>query len=112
MPVMSTPDTPALLRYVARLQIAHHIPGRIRLKLSGPVDDELFALAQDAKRFGEALAGMNGVRSIGLKLGARSCVVEYDPSLIPPSAWNGLLSDVTTPEGEALQRRLSDLVPT
>jgi hypothetical protein len=101
----------ALLRFAQQLQIAHHIPGRIRLRLSGPVSNELIAMADDAKRFGKALSGMNGIRSISLKLISRSCVVEYDAHAIPPSAWRGLVSGETTPESETLRRQLLSAIP-
>ena len=45
---------------------------------------ELIAMADEAKRFGKALAKMDGIRSISLNPLARSCVVEYDPHGIPP----------------------------
>lgn len=95
-----------LLRFVERLQIAHHVPGRIRLKLSGPISDEMIAMADEARRFGKALAAIDAIRSISLNPLARSCVVEYDARAIPPSAWSHLVAGKATPEGETLRLRL------
>lgn len=95
-----------LLGFVRQLQIAHHVPGRIRLKLSGPISAEMMAVADEAKRFGKALKAIDAIRSISLNPLARSCVVEYDARAIPPSAWGHLISGEATPEGETLRLRL------
>jgi hypothetical protein len=100
-----------LLSFAQQLQIAHHIPGRIRFKLSGPMSDELIAMAAEAKRFGKALSTMDGIRSISLKPVSGSCVVEYDVRAIPPSAWSGLVAGEATPESETLRHKLLSAVP-
>ena len=94
-----------LLGFVRQLSIAHHIPGRIRLKMSGSLPNELIA---EAKRFGQALGAVAGVRSIGVNALARSCTIEYDPRAIPPAAWSGFLSGDDSPESQHLQRLLRD----
>jgi len=98
-----TANASPLLGFVRQLNIAHHIPGRIRLKMSGSLPHELIA---EAKRFGQALGAVEGIRSIGLNALARSCTIEYDARAIPPLAWSGFLSGETTPESEHLQRLL------
>lgn len=95
-----------LLRFARALVVAHHIPGRIRLKLDAPVDGELKAMADDAKRFATALSTMAGIRSLSLNPLARSCTIEYDPSIIPPPAWGGLLSGTPAPGTEILLQTL------
>lgn len=79
-----------LLRAGEVLAIAHHIPGRIRLKLV----DEAAAAVLAGARFPtpERLRAVAGVRAVKLNLLARSCVVDYDPTAIPPAAWVDLLS--------------------
>ncbi|MBB4199307.1 hypothetical protein CCR94_21360 [Rhodoblastus sphagnicola] len=94
-----------LLGFARQLSIAHHIPGRIRLKISGPFPDELLG---EARRFGKALGAVAGVRSIGLNALARSCTIEYDARAIPPAAWSSFLSGEATAESEHLQRLLLD----
>jgi hypothetical protein len=94
-----------LLGFLRQLSMAHHIPGRIRLKMSGPLPHELIA---EAKRFGEALGAVEGIRSIGVNALARSCTIEYDARAIPPSAWSGFLSGEITAESQHLRRLLLD----
>ncbi len=86
----SMPDD-FLSRLAAALTIAHHIPGRVRLKLDGAAERGLAALADDAKALHRALTGAEGIRSVALNPLARSCTIEYDPTVIPPSAWPDLL---------------------
>lgn len=90
-------------RFAANIHIAHHLPGRIRLKLS-PVeldDDERAALAE-ARAFREALDNIPGVTSIRLNLLARSCTVDYDRDIIPPAAWSDLLGNIDSPAARVL----------
>ncbi|MFT4172056.1 MAG: cation transporter [Rhodocyclaceae bacterium] len=90
-------------RFAAHVQIAHHIPGRIRLKLA-PVklDDEERAAVSRAKGFQKALDSIPGVKSIRLNLLARSCTVEYDTGIIPAAAWPDVLGAVDSPAARAL----------
>lgn len=85
-------DDSELLRFTRYLRIAHHIPGRIRLKLVADLADADMDLLGGAKRFHAALSGRAGIRSISLNPLARSCTVEYDAAIIPSSAWPDLLA--------------------
>lgn len=91
-----------LQRFTGYLRIAHHIPGRIRLKLEVDLDPDQIGAIGDAKRFGRALDGIPGVRSVKLNLLARSCTVEYDPATIPAAAWADLLGGVRSSAAETL----------
>lgn len=75
-----------LRRYVS---IAHHVPGRIRLKLS------LAALAKlpeaDLAPFLDLLKRIRGIGLTRINRPALSVVVEYDPNVITPSTWSRLL---------------------
>ncbi|PKU24715.1 heavy-metal-associated domain-containing protein [Telmatospirillum siberiense] len=94
-----------LLRFAACLRVAHHIPGRIRLGVAGGAeqpewgDDPL----GKARRFSQALTGVSGIRSVRLNPLARSCTVEYDPSAIPPAAWQDLLSGTGSAAADKLR---------
>lgn len=90
-------DFERLQAYTPMIQIAHHIPGRIRLKLNG-TDTGMKQVAVYAKRFGDAWRDIPGIRSAKLNLVARSCTVEYDRNLIPFSAWPDLLGGVRSSE--------------
>ncbi|MGF7174795.1 HMA2 domain-containing protein [Azospirillum doebereinerae] len=99
-------DPHPLLRFVSLLSIAHHIPGRIRLKLAAKDTDLADAIAQ-AKRFGRLVTEAPGIRSVNVNLLARSCVVEYDADRIPPAAWGDLLAGTPSDAAERLLRALT-----
>lgn len=105
---MST-ATSLLRDVVAQLRIAHHIPGRVRLKL----DQELSTAHQqaigDAQRLLKTLGVLPGIRAVNVNLLARSCTVEYDPGRIPPTAWEHLLRGVDSPQAADLLQALSRL---
>ena len=93
-----------LLRFARQLSIAHHVPGRIRLKLNGPIGGDLKAMADQAKRFANSLSAMAGIRSVTLNPLAKSCTIEYDVSVISSSAWSGFLSGSNSPGSDVLLR--------
>lgn len=97
-----------LLRFARALTVAHHIPGRIRLKLTGALEADLLAQAAAAKRFGQALGAMAGIRAISLNPLAKSCTIEYDAQIIPASAWDGLISGQDAPGTEILLQTLAN----
>lgn len=78
-------------RLSASLRIAHHIPGRVRLKLDASADAGVAAAAGDVESLRRSLSGSPGIRTVSLNPLARSCTIEYDPSVIPPTAWPDLL---------------------
>jgi hypothetical protein len=71
-----------ILNLAQHAEIAHHIPGRIRLKvrLSGV---ELF-LRIDGQSL---LRNIPGVLNATINPLARSAVIEYDPKLLPSDLW-------------------------
>ena len=91
-----------LLRFARCLRIAHHIPGRVRLKLVVEGDFALDGGIDAAKRFIRSITAIPGIRSVNLNPLARSCVVEYDPALIPPAAWQDVVSGTGSAEAEVL----------
>ncbi|NMG17674.1 HMA2 domain-containing protein [Aromatoleum bremense] len=91
-----------LQRFTGYLRIAHHIPGRIRLKLEADLDSDRLGAIGDAKRFGRALDSIPGVHSVKLNILARSCTIEYDTTTIPAAAWPDLLGGVRSTAAETL----------
>ncbi|MFT3848556.1 MAG: cation transporter [Propionivibrio sp.] len=96
-------------RFASCVQIAHHIPGRIRLRLS--LSDPLpqlnsaeHSIIAQAKGFKEALDHIAGVRSFRVNLMARSCTVEYDHRIIPFKAWPDLIEGKASEEAGILRR--------
>ena len=100
-------DQRSFLRFATLLRIAHHIPGRVRLKLSAEGTTELLGMIDQAKRFIRSIADIPGIRSVNLNPAARSCVVEYDPALIPPSVWQDLVSGTASSAAENLLRSIA-----
>ncbi|MDR1855322.1 MAG: cation transporter [Azoarcus sp.] len=92
------------------VDIAHHVPGRIRLKLKngGAALQATLAAGVEAARFGGALDAVPGVRRIHFNKLARSLTVEYDNRAIPDCAWPDLLANRSSPEAAALLNRLQE----
>lgn len=84
------PDLTPFLHLRRYITIVHHVPGRIRLKLS------LSAIAQlpkvDPTPFVDLVSRVKGVKETRVNKPALSVVVEYDSSSIPPSIWERLLT--------------------
>ncbi|MBB3103158.1 heavy-metal-associated domain-containing protein [Azomonas macrocytogenes] len=94
---------------LAALRIAHHVPGRIRLKLrtSAGLDGlPQASLMSWVSLLTRVLEHTAGVRSVHLNLLARSCVLEYDPAVIPQQAWTELLAGVDSAAAGVLQAHL------
>jgi hypothetical protein len=67
------------------LSVAHHIPGRARLKLNGKVPP--WALNGDADRYIKSVKGVVGVSVNPL---SASAVINYDQNELPPSLFEAL----------------------
>lgn len=84
------PDLSPFLGLRRFVSIAHHVPGRIRLKL------DLRALAHlpkaDPGPFVDLVARVRGVKSTRINAAALSVVVDYDQALIAPAIWPQLLT--------------------
>lgn len=90
---VSTTDAWRIVERLApALRIAHQIPGRIRLKLAADTLAAHPLAAGEVGRLDAILRGTRGIRRVQLNLLARSCVVEYDPGVIPDTAWPDLLA--------------------
>jgi hypothetical protein len=75
------------------LAIAHHVPGRVRLKLLSVEQALARGLTlDDVERLTEALCQLEGVRAVKLNSLTHSCLVEYDPSSLTQDTWAALLS--------------------
>lgn len=83
------PDLTPFLGLRRHVRVAHHVPGRIRLKLSGLSFGELRGL--DPRPFAGFLDGIEAVTSVRVNRAALSAVVEYDPARMSAADWSGLL---------------------
>lgn len=102
------PPSPSLLRLTALLRIAHHIPGRVRLKLDATAGADLAAAAGDIAALNRALSAVPAIRSVSVNRLALSCTIEYDPAAIPPSAWPDLLEGKASAGADTLLRLVTD----
>jgi hypothetical protein len=81
---------------LAGVCIAHHIPGRVRLKLAGrtgvpaPFREQLSP--EIMTRFFAGLAEIPGIHQVRLNALAKSCTLEYDPDTLADNAWRELFS--------------------
>ncbi|MGH2340745.1 hypothetical protein ACRC7T_04610 [Segnochrobactraceae bacterium EtOH-i3] len=86
---MSLPDLTPFMDLRRFLSIAHHVPGRIRVKLS------ITALAclpdVDPAPFVDLTRRIRGVGMTRVNVPALSVVIEYDPVVIPAPLWERLL---------------------
>jgi hypothetical protein len=99
------PDTFAAL--LARLEIAHQTPGRIRLKLkSAPADTPVSLDKNGLLRFFARLESLPGIVGARPNLLAKSCVIEYDRSALPDTLWREALAANATPAASAFRKRL------
>ncbi len=98
-------DVSALLGMRRHLSVAHHLPGRIRLRL-GPA---LWGGASQIDRaaFQRLLDGLEGIREVRLNKAVASVVIEYDPAHVPPQSWETLLRGDAAAAGELLNRWLA-----
>lgn len=100
-------DFDRLSGLASRIRLAHQIPGRIRLKLTGPVNQKSVARFKASfSQFSNTLNDIPGIRSIRINVLARSCTVEYDAKDIPDSAWTDLLAGVRSQGALSLVARL------
>ncbi len=123
--LLAVPLAALLARFAPQLRIAHHIPGRVRLRLdaaalkeaglagSGDGGEGMGSLRLKGEWTG-ADAALPGVRRVAWNLLARSCTIEYEPARIPDAAWPDLLAGRDTPAAAVLhaalqqaQRRIS-----
>jgi hypothetical protein len=79
--------------FLKLLSVVHHIPGRVRLKLTKPVQAQQLGLnMSDLDSLIEALRKCQGVRSASVNKISLSCTIDYDPEMIHDEAWLQLVS--------------------
>jgi len=98
-------------------QLAHHIKGRVRLKLGAASTASLQSMAQnglhqqtfswaDGQKLLGTLKRLPGVLDISVNVMARSATVMYDPKVIPDVAWTDLIAGLNTSSSQLLRDML------
>jgi len=73
------------LDHLRHLRIAHHVPGRIRVKASLSAAQHLAKVdMQEAEALVQRIPGIEGYRA---NPGALSVIIQYDQHLLPFSLW-------------------------
>ncbi|MBK1735631.1 hypothetical protein CKO15_10105 [Halorhodospira abdelmalekii] len=95
---------------LSRVRIAHHISGRIRLKLDLDLAASGFRLpsADALKQANAVLQRLPGIAAVRINPYARSCLIEYDPEQIPDAAWSDLLTGHDSAATATLQRLIAE----
>ena len=101
-----------LQQFSTCIEIAHHIPGRIRMRLLldelPALDTPAESLVARARDFKDTLENIPGIRSIRVNALARSCTIEYDHRTIPFQAWPDFLSGVCSDASAVLGRIITE----
>ncbi len=74
-----------LLDHMLYLHIAHHVPGRIRVKASWNGAQKLGAANEG--ELTDIIAGIPGIVDYRFNKKALSVIIEYDTDLLPPPLW-------------------------
>ncbi len=90
--------TGALLALSDYLQIVHHVPGRLRVRVSKAVLQHSAGLSLADIR--KTIDAIEGVRGLKVSPATLSAVVDYDHHVIAPSLWCDLIDG---PEHSARQ---------
>ncbi len=83
------PELSVFLAQRGNLEIAHHVPGRIRIRLN--VNAFYRAPHLDPTPVIDLIRRMRGVRTTRINAAALSIVIEYDPRILPQMVWERLL---------------------
>jgi hypothetical protein len=82
------PDLGQLHALRRHIDIVHHIPGRVRLRLGLALLGRLDEV--DGTLFKRVVAALDGIRDVRVNAAALSVVIQYEPARIPPALWHTL----------------------
>jgi hypothetical protein len=101
---MTAPNLDTLLALRGHVQVAHHVPGRIRLRIAPTLVTS--AWRADRNRIEQALRSIQGISGVRINPVAGSVVVEYIPNRVVPGTWEVLLNG----DEDAARERLETLL--
>ncbi len=80
----------SFLDYIRYFSIAHHVPGRIRVKASMLKVRELKKI--DTADVEQIIARIAGIKGYRVNKKALSAVIEYDTGIISPALWEDVIA--------------------
>ena len=81
-----------LIPLLEEAEIAHHIPGRIRLRFNHSILTSLPKLNGIEKEIQKIVNQIKAIKNIRLNLFAGSVVVQYDTDILPPDFWQEVVT--------------------
>lgn len=88
-----------------RIRLAHHIPGRIRLKFDPSLADH--PQKESLKHW---LPELNSFELVNFNPVAKSALIQYDPKKVPPELVNELFSSPDLSRKKAILNQIKDQV--
>jgi hypothetical protein len=82
-----------LIPLLEEAEIAHHIPGRIRLRFNHSIVTKLPKLNGIEKEIQKLANQIEAIKNIRLNLFAGSVVVQYDTDLLSPDFWQEVVAE-------------------
>ena len=82
-----------LIPLLEEAEIAHHIPGRIRLRFNHSIVSKLPKVNGIEKEIQKIANEIEAIKNIRLNLFAGSVVVQYDTDLLSPDFWQEVVGE-------------------
>ena len=95
-----------LIPLLEEAEIAHHIPGRIRLRFNHSILTKLPKLNGIEKEIQKIVNQIEAIKNIRLNLFAGSVVVQYDTDILPPDFWQEVVAEKDIEQLKKMARRL------
>ncbi len=104
MTAMSVEDY--LIPLLEEAEIAHHIPGRIRLRFNHSIVTRLPKVNGIKKVIQKMVNQIEAIKDIRLNLYAGSVVVQYDTDVLSPDLWQKVVGEKDVEQLKEQARRL------
>ena len=95
-----------LMPLLEEAEIAHHIPGRIRLRFNHNILARLPKLNGIKKEIQRMVNQIEAIKDIRLNLYAGSVVVQYDTDILSPDLWQEVVGEKDIEQLKEQARRL------
>lgn len=106
---MRSPELNTLMELRGHVQIVHHVPGRIRLRIAPSFLSHLDRVARN--RVTEELRSLRGIRGMRINPAAGSIIIEYAAGHITPGTWELMLKGDRDDAQRGLQALLEQVPP-